>query len=591
MRWVKFRRVLKRHPGLFLIAGAVVVCYIGAVVWFSGRVLPRVYVGEVKLGGLTYEQTVQTLAKFKKDSVPASVNLLAKGKTSRVKPTDIGWKMDVEKTAKKVYELGRRGSSSLFYQFRAPFAKTTVVPIVDYDAERLEAVIKSFTVSVDEPAIDASATLVDGKVVPVSDQQGEVIDLEGAKAKILDHFSNFHGGDIALESVVDYPKIVLGSAALLQKSVQELAKTELTLTWEGGKKKLSKNGILSLVGFVGKVQGGASDLGLPKVLTAAFTDARVQSYLSSISGLTDDPVVEPKLAIVDKKLTVLKAAKAGRMVDLKKSSAKILLALRKAEQKRTVALILRDRPPTIDVANLGKLGIIERIGYGETSFYGSPPNRVHNITRGVEILQSALIRPRREFSTTGTLGAVDNTTGYLPELVIKEKRTVPEYGGGLCQVSTTLFRAILDAGLKVTERTAHAYRVPYYEPPVGLDATIYMPKPDLRFLNDTPGNILIQGQVVGNKVIFELWGTSDGRKSTIGTPRILSTTKPGEAIYAKTDTLPEGEIKQVELAHDGAAVLVDYVVTRNGKTIIQTTFKSVYQAWPARYLVGTKKKK
>jgi vancomycin resistance protein YoaR len=134
----------------------------------------------------------------------------------------------------------------------------------------------------------------------------------------------------------------------------------------------------------------------------------------------------------------------------------------------------------------------------------------------------------------------------------------------------------------------HSYRVSYYEPPLGLDATIYLPKPDFKFLNDTPGHILVQGRVEGNKVIFELWGTSDGRSSAISDTQILSTTPAGEPIYADTDTLFRGETKQIEKPHDGAVTTATYTVSRAGAVINKQVFKSIYKAWPARFLVGTK---
>jgi vancomycin resistance protein YoaR len=266
----------------------------------------------------------------------------------------------------------------------------------------------------------------------------------------------------------------------------------------------------------------------------------------------------------------------------------VLAVLEDTTLPRQAALTLKVQDPVVDENSLDALGIKEIIGRGETSFAGSPANRIHNIKTGLSFLQSALLKPGEEFSTVKKLGAVDNTTGYLPELVIKENRTTPEYGGGLCQVSTTLFRAVLKAGLKVTERQNHSYRVSYYEPPVGLDATIYLPRPDFKFLNDTPGHILVQGQVIGNRIIFELWGTSDGRTSVVTDPIITNIKPPPPEIRTETDTLPLGEVKQIEKPHEGATAIAYYTVTRNGQVINKQTFKSIYKPWAARFLVGTR---
>ena len=240
------------------------------------------------------------------------------------------------------------------------------------------------------------------------------------------------------------------------------------------------------------------------------------------------------------------------------------------------------------------LGIKELIGKATTPFAGSPANRIANIKNGTKFLSGILVKPGEEFSTVTALGKIDNTTGYLPELVIKGDRTVPEFGGGLCQVSTTLFRALLNAGLPITSRQAHSYRVSYYEKDgddnyigPGLDATIYQPQPDLKFVNDTDNTILIWGYVKGNKVTFEIYGTRDGRKAEVIGPKKLSETPPGDPIYAETDTLPKSVTKQIETPHPGGTATATYRVTYTNGEVKEQIFKSSYRAWPARYLVGT----
>jgi len=142
--------------------------------------------------------------------------------------------------------------------------------------------------------------------------------------------------------------------------------------------------------------------------------------------------------------------------------------------------------PEVTTENIDNLGITALLGAGESNFYGSPRNRRHNIAVGSARFNGVLIGPNEEFSFNKVLGKVGPQAGYLPELVIKKNKTVPEYGGGLCQVSTTAFRAALNSGLKITERVPHAYPVRYYNPQ-GTDATIYPPHPDLRFLIPTCG--------------------------------------------------------------------------------------------------------
>ena len=505
-------------------------------------------------------------------------------------PKDIDWQVDIESTANQIFNYGRGDSSRLMSfldALKSPFIKTRFNPTVRYDAEALSAKISQLTDKVDNPAVDASAELVSDKLVTTAEKLGEVVDEPKATSDTLTLLNGLTGGTVTIEKRLDTPETVLGDVAILNKLLDNLSTAQLTIKWNNQAKKLSRKEIRQLVGFPPTGAEAAPDDATPKVLTARFTTEKVQNYLTSISELTDSPAVEPQLVIKDGQLSIVKNSKEGRIVDLKTSAATILKTLETDSIDSIAELSLKADTPVINENNLATLGIKERIGYGETNMAGSPANRRHNVQNGVSILSSALIKPGEVFSTVGKLGAVDNTTGFLPELVIKENRTTPEFGGGLCQVSTTLFRSILNAGLKVTERQNHSYRVGYYEPPVGLDATIYLPKPDLKFINDTPAHILIQGRVAGNRVIFELWGSSDGRTSSTTTPILSNVIAPGEPIYADTDTLPKGEQKQIEKPHAGATAVVTYTVTRGGQVINKQVFKSIYKVWPARFLVGT----
>ncbi len=239
------------------------------------------------------------------------------------------------------------------------------------------------------------------------------------------------------------------------------------------------------------------------------------------------------------------------------------------------------------------LGIKELIGTATTPFTGSTKNRIHNITTGAAKLNGSIVQAGQEFSTIKTLGDIGPTTGYVEELVILGPKTVPAYGGGLCQVSTTLFRSILNAGLPVTARTNHSYRVSFYEKDgdgksigPGLDATIYDPDPDLKFMNDTGHPVMITDQIVGTKITFSLYGTSDGRTSTIDGPttvRTLAAPAP-ETVYSAT--LPAGEVKQTEFSHTGADTTATYSIRYADGTTKTQVFNSHYHGLPAIYITN-----
>ena len=182
-------------------------------------------------------------------------------------------------------------------------------------------------------------------------------------------------------------------------------------------------------------------------------------------------------------------------------------------------------------------------------------------------------------------------TGYKQAYIIQDGKTVLGDGGGVCQVSTTLFRAVLNSGLSIVERAAHSYRVGYYEQNSGpgLDATVYSPTTDFKFKNDTPANILIQTIYEPKiyKLTVEVYGTSDSRVASTTKPVVTSSTPPPEDLYMDDPTLPVGTVKQVDYKSWGAKVIFDYTVTRNGETLYQKKFVSNYKPWQAKFLRGT----
>lgn len=246
-------------------------------------------------------------------------------------------------------------------------------------------------------------------------------------------------------------------------------------------------------------------------------------------------------------------------------------------------------PELVVSDELKALGIKERLGVGHTSYYGSPTNRIHNIKVGASKFNGHLIAPGETFSFNTTLGRVDGSTGYRKELVIKKEGTIPEYGGGLCQVSTTVYRAILFSGLPVVDRRPHSYSVSYYSQILGhgLDATIYLGGQDLKFLNDTDSHILIQTFVDGNYELFvTFYGTSDGRTVEMEGPYLSNYHSPGPTQYITTNTLAPGQKKQVENSHTGfKAVWYRHLNFSNGEKI-KETITSAYRAVPAKVLVG-----
>lgn len=283
------------------------------------------------------------------------------------------------------------------------------------------------------------------------------------------------------------------------------------------------------------------------------------------------------------RINVFRAPEEGIDVDIEATLTNIREAW---EMNRdSASMVLTHVEPTIRGDAAKALGIKSLLGVGRSNFTGSPQNRRKNIAIGADRVNFSLVPPNEEFSLLQTLGPIDGEHDWLPELVIKGDKTTPEFGGGLCQIGTTTFRAALAAGLPITERRNHSYRVSYYEP-AGTDATIYDPAPDFKFKNDTPGWILLTTRLQGNIASFSVWGTHDGRVAEQTPPRIYNIVQPPPKKIIETTEIPVGTTKCTETAHAGATAEFDYTVTYPNQEPKKITFHSQYKPWQAVCLVG-----
>lgn len=289
----------------------------------------------------------------------------------------------------------------------------------------------------------------------------------------------------------------------------------------------------------------------------------IYDYLNVyISPRVNKPGENSRFEYLGANLHLIEGGFKGTIVDGIKTSLAIRAAL--AAGKTSAAISMKEHRPTLFSAeDFKKLKFPDQLTRGESNFAGSPANRRHNIGVATAKFNGLVILPGEEFSFNQYLDDVDEANGYKPELVIKENVTTPEFGGGICQVSTTAFRAAMQSGMKVTYRRNHSYPVKYYGTP-GYDATVYQPFPDFRFVNDTKTPVLLKTSIGGSKVYFDVWGTKAGREVTINGPFV-------------TEKKPDGSL----------TAAVAQIVKQNGKVIREENFISKYQS-PDKFPTVTK---
>lgn len=268
----------------------------------------------------------------------------------------------------------------------------------------------------------------------------------------------------------------------------------------------------------------------------------VNDYMTFLAANVNTNPINAEFEFENDRAKVFIPAAPGRHVSIEKSQTAIMQALFRGQNK--VSLMVDIIEPEITLEKINSLGITSLLASGESNFAGSTFSRIKNIKIASSKYNGLILKPGEEFSFNDILGEVDEKGGYAPEKVIKNKKLIYEYGGGICQVSTTLFRAAVLSGLPIIERHAHAFPVQYYNPQ-GLDATIYPGVSDLKFKNGTSNHILLQTKIVGTKLIFEIYGSRDGREIVLDGPHQYDMRKDGsmKAYFIRTIKYQNGEEK------------------------------------------------
>jgi len=552
-------------------------------VYFYGRIYPGVYVLNTHLGGLT---KTESLTKIENEFyLPSEISVNINEKKFVI-PTDrLEASIDSNETVNLAYNVGRKGGVGenirLIYQ---SLIKTFhLEPSLKYNKEKLKEQISLIVSQIGEEPQEALLVFTPTGVEYKEAKPGSFLNQDKLEEEIL---SSLKEGNETVVFQLEYVDPTLSSAqkdTFIERG-QRLAGKTILLTSPDKDYIYKDQQFLNLINPKGGYKFGS--------VSPSFED-----IANTVKSVPQNPVFKflPAEAGEKGKVVEFLPAKDGLEVDTLELSNKVETALKELEVKDIdsieVEIPLKRTPPDFATDDINDLGIKELIGVGTSSFRGSIPSRVYNIAHAASKLNGVLIPPGEIFSFNKTIGDISALTGYKQAYVIQGNQTVLGDGGGVCQVSTTFFRAAINAGLPIVERRAHSYRVGYYEQgsPPGIDAAIYYPTVDIKIKNDTTGNILIQTFVDTKNMAlrFEFYGTSDGRVATISKPVMGSIIAPPEDLYIDDPTLPTGEIKQIDSKAWGGKVNFNYKVERNGETIFEETYYSNYRPWQAKFLRGT----
>lgn len=575
----------------FLTSGALLA---GFQMIHSGSMYPGVRVAGIDVGGMT--QSAATAHVTEKFSFPQTGTILLRdgSQTWIVRPAEFGLFFDPQTTIQRAYEVGRGGGliQRLRQQFDSGYYGADVAPAFLFDQRLAYQYLAALGQQIDRPVQEAALSLQGIEVVVKPGEIGRRLNIEATLEQVSLQLQSLQDGVVPLVIEETTPKIM--DASLQAEQARKILSKPLTLTLPDDQPDQKGPWVIHPDTLAGMLSIERVD----SEYRVSMNTSLLRTYLSNLAPSVDVYPKNARFIFNDdtRLLEVVEKSTTGRTLDVEASIKNIQEKL--ADGKHQMALSFNFIKPAVeDTATGESLGITELV-HAETSwYYGSSAARVQNIQASASRFHGVLVAPGETFSMATQLGDISLDNGYAEAMIILGGRTIKGVGGGVCQVSTTLFRAAFFAGLPIVERHPHAYRVYYYEKVggnriddslAGLDATVFVPLVDFKFRNDTQYWLLMETYVnpASSSITWKFYSTKDGRSVDWNTTGPVNQVEPPKSRYIENPELAEGEIKQVDWQAQGADVTVQRTVYRNGAVYLQDTFNTHYEAWPDMFEYG-----
>ncbi|MEW6092642.1 MAG: VanW family protein, partial [Chloroflexota bacterium] len=509
--------------GLGLFIGALGSVTGGFRLVFSGRILPGISVAGVDLSNLTPDQAVDALNQ--RITYPESGQVVFRfgDEVWVARPRELGLVFDVGKSVEQAYGVGRGGLfSGLAGDVTVLRGGLDLPPVIVFDERVAHGYLQNLAAQIDRPVVEAELALSGTQVLYTPGQTGRVLDVDATLEALAVQLKTFADGEVPLAIEEQSPAVLDASAQA--ESLRQALSAPLTLTvpnalpGDPGPWTLEPSLVAGML-TVGRLQ---TDTGW--AFAVALDAYAMEQFLEQIAPQVDRTPQNARFYFDDytHQLVLIEPALVGRLLDIDATQAAITQGLLSGQHE--IPLALDTEEPEIGSDDTAQaLGITELVSVAITYFRGSNAARLQNIQTAAAQFHGLLVPPNATFSMGDVLGDISLDNGYAEALIIYNGRTITGVGGGVCQVSTTLFRAAFFGGYPIVERHAHAFRVSYYEQKpgsgtdpalAGLDATVYFPLVDLKFTNDRPYWLLMETYFNAGEMslTWKFYSTDDGRR-------------------------------------------------------------------------------
>jgi vancomycin resistance protein YoaR len=559
---------------LAIVAALVGLAFAGS----TARLADGVAIAGVEVGGLTPKEARALLERRYDEVAHVPVVFTAGGERYPIKATTLGveadWASALETAAREGEGFGPvRG----FRRLQARFFGAEVMPPVQAYAAALDYKVAGLAGNIDQRHVEAKLVRRGLSIELVPGQPGLQLDRKAAEATIVRTLAQLErGGTVALPVTIDPVQVDAAQLVAAARQARLALSAPVRLEYAGTRWKLPRWRIAEL-------------LSLPVAGTTAVSIAGpgAEAWFAKLRKTVEHAPVDATFAVRAGGEIDIVPDKPGLGIDVP-ATAQALLAAATSPTARTAELVVRTTVAKRTAAEAQKMGITGVVGSYHTT-YGGIPSRLHNVALVAQLIDGALIAPGATFSFNGTTGERTAEKGFQEAPVIINGELQTGLGGGICQVSTTVFNAAYDAGLDINERTNHALYISHY--PLGRDATVNYPDLDLKFTNDTDKWLLLRTFVGSGSLTVNLYGTPQNRRvetaqqplRVVGAPRVKRVPDP---------TMLKGKNVVLEYGEPARATSVTRTVyDANDKVLHEDTWYSQYRSEPKVLRVGTKKPK
>jgi vancomycin resistance protein YoaR len=570
--------VRRRWKALLAVAGLLVVAVLALGFAYSGSndvVADGVTVSGVDVGGLDAQQAEAKLAARARALATQPVVFTGAGRKWSIAPAQLAVRSDWSAAAEEALARGvgtapMRGLERLRIRlFGSDFEPTAAA-----DREALDRQIRVIAKQVQMDGHEAAIVLRNGEPVVVPGEAGRSLRPEAAASTIVAALGSLRReGEVALPIQVTPPDVGQADLAAVAQQVRTVLSAPVSFYYKGVHLPISREKMAS---FLELPHDGRRELHIG--------GPEVEKYLADLGRAVRRAPREVDFKVDAAGAAHMIPSKDGRKLDVE-ASEKALLAAALRPANRVAKLAVVPAKPKLSTDRAKALGITGLTG-SYTTYYGGDANRIHNVQLVARLIDRQMIAPHSTFSFNKTTGERNAAQGFLEAPVIINGELKTGLGGGVCQVSTTVFNAAFEAGLPITSRTNHALYIDHY--PLGRDATVNYPDTDLTFQNDSDHWILLRTIVGPSSLTVRLFGTPLHRRVETHTSP-LKVTGPPPVTRVPDRKLYVGEKSVEDDGEPSRSVSVTRIVyDSKGHVLYDTTWSSSYVAEPKIVRYGTK---